>query len=210
MIDLSNAPLRIYFVRHGETAWSLSGQHTGGTDIPLTQQGELAASGLANRLSAVQFSHVLTSPLQRARRTCELAAMGDLAEIDPDLTEWDYGDYEGQSSADTRKTRPDWNLFRDGAPNGESPAQIGERADRLLSRLRTMRGNVALFSHGQFGRVLGARWIGLPALDAQRLVLGTASISILGYEHNLATQPVIIAWNDVANEFPPDAPHARG
>ncbi len=194
-----SARSRIYFVRHGETAWSQSGQHTGRTDIPLTEQGEMDARLLAVRLRAVSFGHVFTSPLQRARRTCELAGLGEFSEIDPDLTEWDFGDYEGQSSSDTREKRPDWNLFRDGTANGESPEQILERADRLLTRLRALRGNIVLFSHGQFGRVLGARWIELPVLDAQRFVLGTASISILGYEHNLAEHSAIILWNSSAD-----------
>jgi probable phosphoglycerate mutase len=186
---------RIYLVRHGETEWSLSGQHTGRTDIPLTPRGEEAAQELGQRLRNIQFARVLTSPRQRARRTCELAGLGPVAEIEPDLAEWDYGDYEGQRSADIRKGRPDWNLFRDGCPRGETPAQVSDRADRFIARLRVLDGNVALFSHGHFGRVLGARWIGLPVNEAQRLLLDTASLSILGYEHNHAESPVIALWN---------------
>ena len=144
---------RLVLIRHGETAWSLSGQHTGRTDIPLTEQGEQDARKLAERLRAVRFSRVFTSPLQRARRTCELAGLGEVAEIEPDLTEWDYGDYEGQRPADIRKGRPDWNVFRDGCPRGELPTQVSERADRLIARLRTLEGNMATFSHGHFGRV---------------------------------------------------------
>lgn len=184
---------RLYLIRHGETAWSLSGQHTGRTDIALTEQGEKDARKLAERLRAVRFSRVFTSPLQRARRTCELAGL--LAEIEPDLTEWDYGDYEGQRSVDTRMNRPGWNLFRNGGPHGESPAQVSERADRLIARFRNIEGNIAIFSHGQIGRVMAARWIGLSISQAQHFVLSTASISILGYEHKHVEEPAILLWN---------------
>ena len=176
--------LRLYLIRHGETEWSLSGRHTGRTDIPLTEQGEQDARKLGERLRAVTFAAVLTSPRTRARRTCELARLTPVAEIEPDLAEWDYGDYEGQLSVDIRKGRPDWNLFRDGCPRGEMPAQVSDRADRLIARLRALDGNVALFSHGHFGRVLAVRWIGLPVIDGQHFLLGTASLSILGYEPN--------------------------
>ena len=192
---------RLYLIRHGETAWSLSGQHTGRTDIPLNEKGEQDARKLADRLRVVRFSRVFTSPLQRARRTCELAGLADVAEIEPDLMEWDYGDYEGQYSSDTRKKRPDWNLFRDGGPHGESPAQVSERTDRLIARVRTLEGNIAIFSHGQLGRVLATRWIGLPVQQAQHFVLSTASLSILGYEHNLAAESAIVLWNAGSNEF---------
>jgi broad specificity phosphatase PhoE len=192
---------RLYLIRHGETARSLSGQHTGRTDIPLTEQGEQDARKLAERLHVVRFSRVFTSPLQRARRTCELAGLGEVAEIEPDLTEWDYGDYEGQFSLDTRKKRPDWNLFRDGGPRGESPAQVSERADRLIARVRTLGDNIALFSHGQFGRALAARWIGLGVGRAQHFLLHTASLSILGYEHNLAEEAAIVLWNATSNDL---------
>jgi broad specificity phosphatase PhoE len=199
--DMPSLLSRLYLMRHGETAWSLSGQHTGRTDIPLTEQGEQDARKLADRLSAVKFSRVFTSPLQRARRTCELAGLGGVAEIEPDLVEWDYGDYEGQRPADIRKSRPDWNVFRDGCPGGESPTQVSERADGLIARFRTMEGNIATFSHGHFGRVLAARWIGLQIRQAQHLLLGTASVSILGYEHNRAESPAIVLWNAVSKEF---------
>ena len=189
---------RLYLVRHGETAWSLSGQHTGRTDIPLTEQGEQDARKLAKRLRSVRFSHVFTSPLQRARRTCELAGL--VAEIEPDLAEWDYGDYEGQRPGDIRKGRPGWNVFRDGCPRGESPAQVSERADRLIARLRALQGDIAIFSHGHFGRVLAARWIALRVSRAQHFLLKPASLSILGYEHNLAEMPAIVLWNAVSNE----------
>lgn len=188
---------QIHLIRHGETAWSLSRQHAGRTDIPLTTQGEEDSRKLAERLLPVKFSRVLTSPLQRARRTCELAGFGEVAEIEPDLTEWDYGDYEGQLSFDTRKERPEWNLFRDGGLHGELPAQVSERADRLIARMRTHEGNIAVFSHGQFLRALTARWIGLPVAHAQHFILNTASISILGYEHNLEENPAIFLWNAI-------------
>ena len=189
---------RLYLIRHGETDWSLTGQHTGRTDIPLTEQGEQDARELTEWLQAVRFNCVFTSPRQRARRTCELVGLDAVAEIEPDLAEWDYGDYEGQRSVDIRKGRPDWNLFHDGCPRGESPAQISERADRVIARLRAPEGNIAIFSHGHFGRVLAARWIGLPVGQAQHFLLSTASLSILGYEHNLAAESAIILWNAVS------------
>ncbi len=186
---------KIYLACHGETEWSLSGQHTGITDIPLTPRGERNARSLGERLKGMSFVKVLTSPLQRARRTCELAGFGDRAEVDNDLVEWNYGEYEGKRTADIRKERPDWYLFRDGCPGGESPDAIGERADRVLERLRAVKGDVVVFSHGHFLRVLGARWLGLPAADARLLLLTTASLSVLGYEHNLG-EPVLRLWND--------------
>ena len=200
MIGAANPLSRLYLMRHGETAWSLSGQHTGRTDIPMTNRGEQDAQKLAERLHAVKFSRVFTSPLQRALRTCQLAGFDDVAEIEPDLTEWDYGDYEGQLSSDTRKERPEWNLFRDGGPHGESPSQISERVDRLIARFRRLEGNIAIFSHGQVERVLAARWIGLPVGQAQHFVLSTASVSILGYEHNRAEESAIIMWNAFSGE----------
>jgi len=186
---------RIYLIRHGETEWSLSGQYTSRTDIPLTTRGEDGARKLGQRLRDIRFARVLTSPRQRARRTCELAGLGPASEIEPDLAEWDYGDYEGQRSVDILKGRADWNLFRDGCPRGETPAQISDRADRFIARLRELDGNVALFSHGHFGRVLGARWIGLPVSEAQHFLLDTTSLSILDFEHNHIESPVIALWN---------------
>jgi broad specificity phosphatase PhoE len=185
--------LELYLIRHGETEWSSSGRHTGRTDIPLTRLGEEHAAWLSRRLAGAGFTHVFTSPRSRARRTCELAGWGAAAIAEPDLAEWDYGDYEGMRSGEILKARPGWNLFRDGCPNGESPLQVSERADRLLGRLRALDGNVALFSHGHFGRVLGTRWVGLPVADAGRLQLDTASLSILGQEHG---HPVIKLWNE--------------
>ena len=188
-------PLRLYFIRHGQTAWTLTGQHTGRTDIPLTAQGETEARALLPWLAHVRFVHVLTSPMQRARRTCDLAGLGQTATIETDLAEWDYGDDEGKLSADIRMARPGWNIFRDGCPRGEMPDDIAARADRLVARLRAMQGNVALFSHGQFGLVLAARWIGLPVVEAQHFLLGTASLSILSYNPAHPEIPVIALWN---------------
>ena len=186
---------KIYLARHGETPWSLSGQHTGVTDIPLTPQGEHNARNLGERLRGTPFLKVLTSPLQRARRTCELAGFAAHAEIDNELIEWNYGDYEGKLPADIRKERPGWFLFRDGCPGGESVETVGARADRVLSRLRAVNGDVIVFSHGHFLRVLGARWLGLSAAEGRLLLLTTASLSVLGYEHN-RDEPVLRLWND--------------
>jgi probable phosphoglycerate mutase len=161
----------------------------------LTPRGEEKARQLGKQLQGIQFARVFTSPRQRAKRTCELAGLSAAAEVEPDLAEWEYGDYEGQRTADIRKTRPDWNIFEHGCPGGEIPEQISARADRLIARLRGIEGNVALFSHGHFGRVLAVRWIGLPVLDGQRLTLDTASVSILSFEHDRADSPVIALWN---------------
>jgi broad specificity phosphatase PhoE len=186
----------LYVARHGETAWSLSGQHTGLTDLPLTPNGERNARRLGDRLKGMTFARVFTSPLQRAARTCELAGFGAVAETDPDLVEWNYGQYEGRRSAEILAERPDWQLFRDGCPGGESPAQVGERADRVVQRVRTVSGNVLFFSSGHFIRVLAARWLALnPASAGRYFLLTTASLSALGYEHKLS-QPVIRLWND--------------
>jgi probable phosphoglycerate mutase len=186
----------VYIARHGETAWSLSGQHTGLTDLPLTANGERNARRLGDRLNGLTFAKVFTSPLQRASRTCELAGFGAVAEIDPDLLEWNYGEYEGRRSADIRAERPDWQLFRDGCPGGESLAEIGERADRVVQRIRVPSGNVLLFSSGHFIRVMAARWLGLgPGSAGRYFALTTASLSALSYEHSLC-QPVIQLWND--------------
>jgi broad specificity phosphatase PhoE len=186
---------RAFLVRHGETAWSKSGQHTSRTEIGLTGEGELQARWLAPNLASKRFSLVLVSPRQRARRTCELAGLGASAENEPDLSEWDYGDYEGLRSAEILKARPDWNLFRDGCPGGETPGQVCVRADRLVARVRSAQGDVALFSHGHFGRVFAARWVGFPVQEGQRLMLDTASLSILGYEHDNRSDPVISLLN---------------
>jgi probable phosphoglycerate mutase len=185
----------IYLARHGETAWSISGQHTGLTDLPLTERGERNARQLGQRLKALTFAKVFTSPLQRAARTCELAGFATAAEIDRDLLEWNYGQYEGRRTVEIHAERPDWQLFRDGCPGGESPDQVGARAERLVRRLREIQGDVLLFSSGHFLRVLAARWIGLESAAGRLFLLSTASLSALGYEHNLS-QPVIRLWND--------------
>jgi probable phosphoglycerate mutase len=193
-------PLRLYLIRHGETEWSLSGQYTGRTDIPLTAHGEVAARKLGLRLRGIPFTHVLTSPLQRALQSCELASLGQTPRIEPDLTEWDNGDDEGLTPAGILKSRTGWNLFRDGAPNGETPAQISTRADRLIAHLHGLDGNVALFSHGHFARVLAARWIGLSVEQAEHLLLNTASLGILSYEHDCSDERAIALWNFSASE----------
>ena len=185
----------IYLARHGETAWSLSGQHTGRTDLPLTEGGERNARALGARLRGLVFAKVFTSPLQRAARTCDLAGFGNAAERDPDLMEWDYGEYEGRRTAEIHVERPDWQLFRDGCPGGESPAEIGARADRVVRQVRAVAGDVLLFSSGHFLRVLAARWLGLESAGGRYLLLGTAALCILGYEHNLS-EPAIRLWND--------------
>jgi broad specificity phosphatase PhoE len=185
----------IYLARHGETEWSLSGQHTGLTDIPLTARGERNARQLGQRLTGLKFAHVFTSPLKRASRTCELAGFGKQAVIDPDLVEWNYGDYEGRTSREIHRERPDWEVFHDGGPNGESVAQVGTRADRVIARLRALNSDALVFSSGHFLRVLGARWCGLDASAGKSLYLSTAALSAVGYEHGLAS-PVIRLWND--------------
>jgi len=192
---MSNDLPTVYLARHGETAWSLSGQHTGLTDLPLTPRGEQNASRLRDRLKGLAFAKVLTSPLQRATRTCELAGFKDAAEMDRDLVEWNYGQYEGRRSAEIHAERPDWQLFRDGCPGGESPEDVAARADRVVARTRAISGNVLLFSSGHFLRMLAARWLGLPPLDGKCLLLSTASLSGLSYEHDLS-EPAVNLWND--------------
>ena len=185
----------VYLARHGETAWTLSGQYTGLTNLPLTERGERNARRLAERLRGVTFAKVWTSPLQRAARTCDLAGFGAVAEIDRDLVEWNYGEYEGRLTTDIHRECPNWQLFRDGCPGGESPHEVGARADRAIKRVRAVTGNVLLFSSGHFLRVFAARWLGLDAAMGRYFVLSTASVSALGYDHNLS-QPVIRLWND--------------
>jgi broad specificity phosphatase PhoE len=186
----------IYLARHGETAWSLSGQHTGLTDLPLTQHGERTARRLRERLQELTFAKVFASPLQRAWRTCELAGFGAVAEVDPDLVEWNYGEYEGLRGAEIRETLPGWNLFLDGCPGGEKPQDISARADRVVNRVRALQANVLLFTSGHFIRVLACRWLGLePSANSRYFMLSTASLSALGYEENLS-RPVIRFWND--------------
>jgi broad specificity phosphatase PhoE len=185
----------VYLARHGETAWSLTGQHTGRTDIPLTERGEDNARRLKGRLLGITFTEVLVSPLQRAMRTCELAGFSPVAQVTPGLMEWDYGSYEGRRTADIRRERPGWYLFRDGCPGGESLAEVGARADRMIARLRSDGGRILLFGHAHFFRILAARWLGLATADAKHFLLSTASLSIVGYEHTL-DDPAIVLWND--------------
>jgi probable phosphoglycerate mutase len=185
----------IYLARHGETEWTISRRHTGRTDLPLTERGERNARSLGERLKGLTFAHVFTSPLQRARRTCELAGFGPRAAVDPELAEWNYGDYEGLTTADIRKQRPGWQIFRDGCPNGESVAEVGARADRVIGRLRALDGDVLLFSSSHFLRVLAARWLGLGPSEGRLFYLGTATLSVLGYDHDKA-EPVVRLWND--------------
>jgi broad specificity phosphatase PhoE len=186
----------IYIARHGETAWTVTGQHTGLTDLPLTTQGERNARALAGRLDGFAFAKVFTSPLLRARQTCALAGFGSVAEVDNDLVEWNYGAYEGRRTAEIRAERPDWQLFRDGCPGGESPADVRSRAENVVSLVRNVQGDVLIFSSGHFIRVLAACWIGLePSTTCMSFLLSTASLSAVGYEHDLS-RPVIRLWND--------------
>ncbi|HVJ68578.1 MAG TPA: histidine phosphatase family protein [Caulifigura sp.] len=185
----------IYLVRHGETPWTLSRQHTGLADIPLTAKGEQDAVRLGQHLPPLPDAKVLVSPLQRARRTCDLAGFGNRAEVDPDLVEWDYGDYEGLTRDQIKEKNPDWKLFRDGCPGGESLAAVGARADRVVTKLRTLNGDAILFSSGHFMRVLAARWLNLDVGYGRLWTLDTTSLSILGYEHAM-DEPIIRLWND--------------
>jgi broad specificity phosphatase PhoE len=196
---MSDALPLTYLARHGETAWTISRQHTGRTDLPLTGRGEAEARGLSARLDGLKFATVFTSPLQRARRTCEMAGFGSGAIVEPDMMEWDYGAYEGRTSAEIHGERPDWDLFRDGCPEGESPDQIGARADRVIRRVREIAGDTLLFSSSHFLRVFAARWLGLEPGAGRLFVLGTASLSVLGYEHN-RSEPVIRLWDEMPRE----------
>jgi len=193
---MSDALPVVYLARHGETAWTISGQHTGATDLPLTAQGEAEAARLAEPLGGLTFAAVFTSPLQRAVRTCELAGFGLVAEVEPDLVEWNYGIYEGRTSAEIRAERPDWQVFRDGCPGGESPEQVGSRADRVIRRVRAIGRGVLLFSSGHFLRVFAARWLGLEPGAGRYFLLDTASLSAVGYEHD-RSEPAIRLWNEI-------------
>jgi probable phosphoglycerate mutase len=192
---MSESNLEVYLARHGETAWTISHQHTGRSDIPLTARGERNALSLAERLRGKTFTGVFTSGLERARRTAELAGFGSAAVVQPELMEWDYGQYEGKTTAEIRAQQPEWSLFDDGCPGGESVAAVGDRADRVIARLRGIGGHVLLFGHSHFFRVVAARWIGLAPGDGRLFYLTTASLSILGYEHS-QNEPVIRLWND--------------
>jgi probable phosphoglycerate mutase len=188
-------PLRLFLIRHGETEWSVSGQHTGRTDLAMTQRGVAQALALAPYLGATTFTAVLSSPALRARQTCQLALAGRLPEIVPELAEWDYGDFEGRRTLDIQRDRPQWSVWSDGCPNGESPGQVTARADGLLQRLAVLHGNVALFSHGQFAAALGARWIGLPICKGRHFVLSPASVSILATDLAHPDVRTIALWN---------------
>ena len=194
------APLRLFLIRHGETEWTLTGQHTGRTDLALTSRGGDQARSLEPILRAIPFDSVFTSPARRTQETCALAGLGGSAEIEPDLAEWDYGEYEGRTSPEIRKDQPGWNVFRDGCPGGESVAGVTLRADRLITRATALPGNVALFSSGQFGCSLAARWIGLSILQAQHLLMSTASISILAHNPAHPELRVIAHWNHAASD----------
>jgi probable phosphoglycerate mutase len=188
---------QLYLIRHGETAWSLSGQHTGRTDIPLTPAGEAQARRLGESLRALQFSAVLVSPMQRARRTCELAGFSEQAQVDVTLQEWNYGEYEGLTSEQIRQRRARWDVFRDGCPGGETPLQMSARVDAVLARVRGLQGRVAIFSHGHFLRSLAVRWIDLPILHGRNFGLAAGAVCMLGYEHHSLDEPAIELWNAV-------------
>ena len=190
-----------WLVRHGETDWSLTGRHTGLSDLPLTARGEESARDLAGRLREIGPVRVYASPLKRAARTCALAGFGDVAVTDPDLVEWDYGEYEGLTSREIRARQPGWALFRDGCPGGEALAGVGARADRVVQRLRDGEGNALVFSSGHFLRVLAARWLGEDASAGRHFVLGTAALCALGYDHD-RTEPVIRLWNQLPQPAP--------
>ncbi|HEV7861303.1 MAG TPA: histidine phosphatase family protein [Acidimicrobiia bacterium] len=187
---------RIFLVRHGATEWSVTGQHTGRTDVPLTEEGRRQAKRLGARLARERFALVLVSPLSRARETARLTGFGDVAEVDPDLVEWDYGDYDSLTSADIRKERPGWTIWRDGVPGGETLEQVAARADRVLARVRSVEGNVVLFAHGHILRVLAARWLEQAPVEGARYYLSTASLSVLGWERET---PVIDRWNEACH-----------
>lgn len=189
---------KIYLARHGETTWSLSGQHTGMTDIPLTEQGEKNAKQLGKRLKGLTFAKVFSSPLQRALKTCELSGFGKVVTPDPLLEEWNYGDYEGRTTREIQQTQPDWFIFRDGCPGGETPAQVANRCDEMIEKMKAINGDILIFAHAHILRMLTTRWLGLPAEEGRLYFLSTASLSMLGYEHNLS-EPVIRLWNDTSH-----------
>ena len=216
MIPVSAGLLQLYVVRHGETTWTLSGQHTGCSEIPLTREGEMQACNLRPALAGIRFAAVLCSPRRRARHTCELAGLGAAAQTEEDLSEWDYGVFEGLQTREIQRRQPGWNLYRDGCPGGESPGQVTLRVDRLIAGLLARRhdlgGNVALFTHAQLAAVLAARWIGLAAAEGQHFPLGPATLSVLGHQPAHPEVPVIGLWNAVPGlprPWPPQAPVTR-
>ena len=190
---MSDEHHQVVLVRHGQTEWSLSGKHTGRTDVPLTDVGREKAARLGPRLAGWHFAAVLTSPMSRAIETCRLAGLGDGARVTEDLSEWDYGEYEGRRTVDIRQDRPGWDLWVDGVVGGETVEEVGRRADRVIAAIRSIDGDVALFAHGHVLRILGARWIDLPPAEGRRLALDTASVSVLGWERDT---PVLERWND--------------
>lgn len=194
MLNPSEFPL-VFVARHGETAWTITGQHTGLTDLPLTERGENNARQLGKRLEGVHFDHVLTSPLQRTMRTCELAGFGKVATKDPDLVEWNYGDYEGKTTKEIRVTNPQWDIYRDGCPGGESVEDVVQRAKRVVERVRALDGHTLLFSSSHFLRMMATCWLDLAPTEGRCFYLGTAALSVLGYEHGL-DDPVVRLWND--------------
>lgn len=198
---------RLHLVRHGETEWSLSGRHTGKTDLPLTEHGAAMARSLKSYLAKTHFALVLTSPRLRARDTCMLAGLGERAQVSTDLSEWDYGDYEGRTSTDIHKETPGWEIFRDGCPNGETPVQVAERADRLITRVLALEGDIALFSHGHFGCALAARWIGLAIGEGEHFALNPASVSVLGPKPGHPQVRVVAGWNMVPGQAVAEGGH---
>jgi len=190
---------RLFLARHGDTAWTESRQHTGRTDLPLNERGEERARQLGERLRRFSFACVFTSPLQRASKTCALAGFGDLAQVDPDLVEWDYGRFEGKLTSDILKERPGWEMFRDGCPDGESPQDVAARADRFVSRVRGLDGNVLAFSSAHIIRMIAARWLGLPPGAGRFFFCRPASVGVLAFEHNSGEEPIIGVWNYVTH-----------
>lgn len=199
-MDATLTPMlpHVHLIRHGATEWSRDGRHTSRTDVALTAEGEAQARELRPRLQPISFTRVLSSPRRRALQTCALAGLGETPEIEDNLREWDYGDFEGLRSGEILMRHPQWNLFHDGCPHGESPADVALRADRVIAQLLTSGGEIAVFSHGHFLRVMATRWIQLPVAIAQRLYLDTGSISSLGFEHERREEPVIQTWNERA------------
>jgi probable phosphoglycerate mutase len=188
---------RLFLARHGDTAWTESRQHTGRTDLSLNERGEVRARQLGERLQSFSFVHVFTSPLKRASKTCELAGFGAVAEINPDLVEWDYGRFEGKLTAGILTERPGWEMFRDGCPDGESPPDVAARADRFISRVHDLAGDVPAFSSGHIIRMIAARWLGLPPGAGRFFFCRPASVGVLGFEHNSPDEPIICLWNYV-------------
>ena len=197
---MSSVLPKLYLARHGDTAWTDSHQHTGRTDIPLNERGEVHARQLGERLRGFSFVRVFTSPLQRASRTCELAGFGALAEVDADLIEWDYGRFEGTLTSDILKNRPNWDLYRDGCPHGESPEDIAARADRFIARVHRMTGDILAFSSGHIIRMIAARWNGLAPASGRLFFCRPASVGVLGFEHNSRDEPIIGLWNYVRQQ----------